>query len=322
MLPGAVLSLVALAGCGSDGGTGAPEGTQVIGLLRAVQSAEPANVEEFLHELAAGGLVEGENLRVLGSDPAEVHPDPADATSVVRDWVSQGADLIVALSSSGAMTAAAAAPGTKVLFLSNDPTAVGLIENERRPEGQLTGLTFRVPADRTLELARRAVPGADTMGLLYPSNDPAARSTPDAMRRAAQDLALTLVTASFATPEDIGGAVESLRAQGADCILLANAPTTVRNLKGIGAALAAAPLPVVANTDTDLALLVLEPDGRELYRQMGRQAVRLLEGTPVSDVPVEDPARFRVVVNAGVAARLAIELPAELVRTADRVLAG
>lgn len=293
---------------------------RTIAILRAVQSMEPQNIQTFLAELSEAGFVQGKNLRVLGADPKEVHADPADAESVVRTWAGDSLDLVVALSSRGAMAAAKGAPGANVLFLSNDPTAVGLVRDERRPEGQLTGATFRVPADRTLDLARRSMPDLAKVGLLYPSSDPAAGPIREATVGAGAGLGLEVALGPFSTVEEIPGVIDGLRDQGVGCLLLANAPGTLRAYPAITAALATQPLPVLANTTADFAVIVLEPDTRELYRQMGRQAVRLLQGTPPSQVPVEDPGRFRLTVNTRIAAQLGIAIPPEVIRTADTVL--
>jgi putative ABC transport system substrate-binding protein len=302
--------------------TAAPAKT--VAFLRAVRSPQPDNQEVFLATLAEAGWVEGRTLRVLGRDPAEVRPDPEEARAVVAAWAGQGLDLVVALSSAGAVAAAAAAPGTPILFLSNDPSVTGLVADERRPEGQMTGVTFRVPADRTLDLTRRALPGLRQAGFLYPADDPAALPTHRAAVDAAARLGMELVVGSFRSDGDVAAEVLRLQQAGAECLVLANAPATVRAFPAIAGAVApggaAAGLPVVANVQADFALIVLEPDTQELYRQMGRQAVRLLAGTPVAEVPVEDPARFRFVLNAGVAARLGVEIPAEVVRTADTVV--
>lgn len=316
-----MLALVALVpACGGDAATEAKPGMVTIGVLRAVQSSEPQNVETFLAELAGAGFIEGKNARLIGLDPSEVHADPAEAESVVRSWASDGLDLVLALSSTGALAAARAAPAAKVLFLSNDPTAAGLVTNERRPDGRLTGATFRVPPDRTLDLARRAVPGTKAVGVLFPSSDAAADPVREGVSRAGSSLGLDLVARGFAAAADVPAAVEDLRGLGVSSVLLANAPAIVRAYPSIAPALAAAGLPAVANTAADFALAVLEPDTRELYRQMGRQAVRLLRGTAISEVPVEDPGRFRLTVNLAVAERLGIAVPGEVVRTADTVL--
>ncbi|MFP5317096.1 MAG: ABC transporter substrate-binding protein [Acidimicrobiia bacterium] len=306
--------------CGEDA-PGQERAERTIGILRAVRSLEGAeNQAAFLDELRRAGLVEGRNLRLLGRDLDEVHADPAEAEAVVRDWARGPLDLVVALSSSGAMAAARGAPDTNVLFLSNDPTATGLLRDERAPEGRLTGATFRVPADRTLELARRLVPGAGRIGFLYPSEDPSAVPVRAGTLEAARQLRIDLVDRAFATAADIAPAFDDLRAEGAAVVMIANAPTSARNFAAIRDAAAAAGLPAVTNTAADFALAVLEPDVRELYRQMARQAVRLLEGAPTSAVPVEDPARFRFILDLRVAARMGIEVPSALVASADVVL--
>ena len=66
--------------------------------------------------------------------------------------------------------------------------------------------------------------------------------------------------------------------------------------------------------------LVPAPDNLSAYRQLGQQAARLLGDTDVSDVPVEDPGSFRVVVRTSVARALGIDVPDELVETADEVV--
>lgn len=316
----AAFVLGSLAACTADRATKEPAQLTTVAILRAVKSVERENLRIFVAELKRGGFETGKNLRILGADPAEVHADPVEAESVVRAWAKGRLDLVVALSSSGTMAAAKGAPGVNVLFLSNDPKAVGLVNDLRRPEGRLTGATFRVPADRTLDLARRALPGLTRIGLLYPTSDPAAGPVRDAAIRDAKSLGLTIVLGPFATADEIPGVIESLRSEGVGCLLLANAPTTVRNYPAITTALGSRPIPVVTNTAANFALVVLEPDTQGLYRQMGRQAVRLLRGTPVSQVPVEDPARFRFILNTRVAAQLGLQIPADVVKSADSTI--
>lgn len=207
-----------------------------------------------------------------------------------------------------------------ILFLSNDPRAARLVRNERRPEGRLTGVTFRVPGDRTLDVARRAVGRLERVGLLYPDTDLSAIPARDALVAGGSALGIHVVTSSFSSEEEVEEAVERLTTQEVDAVVLGNSPTTVRAFDAIAAVLAGRRLPVVANTYADFALVVLEPDGESVYRQLGRQAARLLDGTPASEVPVEDPARFRLTINRDVAGRLGVALPPDLVEEADAVI--
>lgn len=305
----AALALLAVAAGCSDGGNDDRQAAQPtrIGILRAVTPPDQEPQRVLLAELAKAGY-KGDRLTVYADDQTDVHPDPADAEAVARSWEKQGVDIILALSTGSARAAAKGAPDTPILFLANDPVAAGLLKNERAPEGRLTGVTFRVPADRTLDVARRVIPALNTIGLLYPSKDPAADSARENASRAAATLRLTLNGAAFDSDDGVGPAIETLRAGGAQTILLANAPTTVRSFPAIKAAAAAARLPVIANTTAEFALAVLSPDTNELYRQIARQLLRLLDGASPSDVPVEDPAQFVLTVNAAVAQSLGIVL--------------
>lgn len=317
-----------LGACGGGGGSGrgdSPRETRPapaarkIAFLRAVRSSQPENQAAFLDELAGAGYTEGDNLELFAGSLDEVHADEASATAAVRQWVAADVDLIIALSTVGARAAAAAAPQTKVLFLVNDPVSVGLVDDLRRPSGNLTGATFKVPADRTLDVARRALPGVTKIGAVYPPEDPAALALAEEAESAAATLGVGLVTATFTNGEDVGAAIEAVRSQGAGAVWVLNSPTSIRHIVPLSAAAAAARLPIVSNTTVATAAITLQPDTIELYRQIARQALELFDGVPVSEVPVENPAKFVLEVNIPAAAAVGVTLPEDFVEDADRV---
>ncbi|HVM09431.1 MAG TPA: ABC transporter substrate-binding protein [Acidimicrobiales bacterium] len=297
-----------------------PKDPKTIAFLRAVASTQPENQQAFLDELERGGYVVGQNLTLRAEAMEEVHADEASARAAVDAWRVDGVDLIVALSTMGAAVARDAAPDTQVLFLVNDPVAAGLVSDVRHPEGRLTGATFFVPPDRTLDVARRALPGAEVIGAVYPPGDPAAVRVADDAQRAATALGMKLVTATFTSADDAGAAVESVRSQGAAAVWVLNTPTTVRFAQPLLAAARSASLPVVSNTSVVPAVVTLQPDTIELYRQMARQALQLFAGTPVRDVPVENPAKFVVAVSLVAAAEVGVSIPQAFLDRADRVV--
>lgn len=312
----ALLSACALAG-GSE-----PEEVSTVGFLRAV--ATPTTGQSAMEEeLRRAGFVPGRNLELLGTDPMEAYPDPVDAADTVRAWSRQGLDVLIALSTSGARAAAEVLADTPIVFISNDPKAVGLVTNEGAPEGQLTGVTYRVPADRTLDVARRAIPDLQHVGFIYPENDPAGEPHRDAITSAGEDLGLQVTSERFTSPEDVDRAVKVLADAGVQAIVIANAPTAIAVLGEVNAAASGHSLPTIANTGVaDGAMVILAPDSEELFRQVGRQTVRLLRGADPSDVPVEDPRHFQVFLDAGVARTHGIDLPSDLIREADEVREG
>jgi putative tryptophan/tyrosine transport system substrate-binding protein len=297
----------------------APE-PRTIAFLRAVQSSQPENQAAFLDELAGAGYRKGENLTIHAEDLAEVYPDDAAATAAVQKWVAEGVDLIIALSTVGARVAAATAPDTNVLFLVNDPISAGLVDDRRHPSGRLTGATFGVPPDRTLDVTRRALPGITSVGAVYPPSDPAALALAESAEAAAATLGIGLIEATFTGADDAAAAVESLRDQGVGAIWVLNSPTSIRFIQPLAATATAASLPIVSNTTVAAATVTLQPDTQELYRQIARQALELFEGVPVADIPVEDPSAFLVEVNLASAAAIGLELPPAFVDSADRVI--
>lgn len=316
VLAAAVVAAAVLAACSSD----ADDPPVRIGFVRSVPAS--SGNTPFDEALASGGFTVGDNLVYVQDEPdTEVLITPEEVTAAVTGWVAEGIDLIVAFSSSGAEAAATAAPDTPVLFLVNDPIAVGLVSDKAHPDRNLTGATFRVPADRTLDLARQAIPGLRRIGVLVPATDPAGGPSRDAMLAAAQALELGTSVEAFADEADIARAVTALGERDIQAIVVVNSPTSVRFMSSIEPVATSLGLPTIANTSlATRAVLVLEPNVDSLLARLGRQAARLLGGTPPADVPVEDPTEFRVVLNRTVAHELGLaEFTADLLRQADLV---
>lgn len=316
MIGAVLLVALALAGCGDR----SPRPTTIAFLRAAASPSAFDDQTAFLDELERAGYRPGDNLRLLGANPDEVHTDHEDARKAAARWLRNGTDLIVALSTTGTMAAADAGGDVPILFLANDPKAARLVRDERRPEDRITGVSFRVPGDRTLDVARRALGELGRVGLLYPDTDPAAIPARDELMAGGSALGIVVITSSFSSEAELEEAIGRLTAHNVDAIVLGNSPTTVRAFDAIATVLAGRDVPVVANTFFEFALVVLEPDGESIYRQLGRQAVRLLDGTPPGDVPVEDPALFRLTLNRNVSDRLGITLPADRVEEADSLI--
>lgn len=317
----AIAAAVALAcGCSGDSSDSPNGDVTTVAFLRAVAGGA-STVPAFVDELRRAGFRDGLNLALLAENEDEAYPGDEEAAQAVRQWRDGGADLIVALSTTGARIARTEAPDVNVLFLSNDPLAAGLVTDESSPTGRLTGVTFRVPADRTLALAARAVPGLTRIGLPYPPDDPAAIANRDAVQAAADELGITVVTAEFGDAADVAAAIDQLAADGVQSILLSTSPVATRALAETAAAAAAHRLPVIANSPiVDFAVVSLSPDTLELGRQLGRQATRLLSGAEPSIVPVENPNRFVLTLNARAASELRLVLADDLLREADLVI--
>jgi putative ABC transport system substrate-binding protein len=292
-----------------------------VAFLRAVANPSSPTEVEVKAELARAGYRVGRNLTLLGAEADEVYPSPEAAEGAVRSWVRRDVKLIFAFSTSGAAAAHEAAPEVPILFLSNDPTVGGLVTDEARPDRNMSGLSFRVPADRTLDVAIRALPGVRRVGLAYPTGDPAAVPNRDAFAAAAAELGVEFVTEEFTGEDDLTRAVGVLvEGHGVQALLQSTSPTATRAMGALERAAAAHGLPVIANIDlARFAVVVLYPDGAELGRQLARQALLVLQGTPVNEIPVENPRRFTLVLDQVRATALGFEIPDDVAREADVV---
>lgn len=316
----AVLLACALVGCAPSSGAAEDE-SHKIAILRSVATPDSPTEAAFFDELGDHGFVSGRNLRILGGTGDEVFPDPQEAEAAVERWERQGVKVIVAFSTAGAEIARDHAPGANVLFLVNDPVAAGFVDDETSPDGRLTGVTFRIPADRMLSLSRRILPGLETAGLPFPPDDPAAIPNRDRFADAAAGQGLELVTEEFSGEADLARAVAVLvQERGAQMLLASVSPTATRALPELAQAATSFGAPYVANVATaEGALMTLSPDGRSIGEQLGRQAVRLLNGASPSSIPVEDPRRFELALNEAVAETLGIPIPPDVMREADLV---
>jgi putative ABC transport system substrate-binding protein len=306
--------------CSPSAGTD-DSGVKKIAYLRSVATPDSPVEEAITDELAKRGFELGRNLTVLGGAGDQAFPDPSKARAAVKEWQEQGVDVIIAYSTAGAEIARDDAPGANVLFLVNDPQAAGFVTDEQRPEGRMTGVTFRVPADRMLSLARRIIPGLQRIGLPYPPSDPAAVPSRDQFAQAARDQGMELIAEEFSDAADLPRAVTKLvTVDGADLLLASVSPTATRALPELANAAALYRIPFAANVGTaERALLTISPDSRSIGLQLGRQAARLLNGATPASVPVENPRRFNIGLSQKVAAELGITLPADVVREADVV---
>lgn len=311
----ALLGLATVAGCAAT--EPALAGPPSVVVLRAVTDPHHA---ELLDELRDQRLVLGRDLDLVPRDGDVVHAD-LDAAAAELDGLARAPAVLVGFSTPYAELAAERFPDVPTVSVVNDPVATGLVEDRNRPEGQVTGVTFVTPMDRTLELTAEVLGGLDRIGYLGPADDRATLGPRQRLATAAEGAGVAVVEVEFADVAEVAGAVDELVAAEVDAVLLASTNEVLLALDVLEQELTGAGLPVVANNGrATFAVAVLEPDGAEVRRQVARQVARLLRGDAVATVPVEDPRRFRTVLDRDRVAELGLPpLDEALLRQADEV---
>lgn len=289
-----------------------------VGILRIVPDDNHA---DFVDELRRQGFRQGRDVELLPEDPDQLYASVEEAEAAVQGWLRGGLDLVIAFSTPFAELVSRLDAGVPGLFVVNDPLASGLVEDLRSPDGSMSGVTFRTPADRLLALAGQAFGELRTVGYLAPSDDPAVPGHREAFLAAADEFGIEVVERTFAGPDGVAAAAAELAAAGVQVVAIPNSNSSFQAAAQLREALDEERLPAVANTDLlDFAVIVLTPDGAELRRQLARQAALILDGTDVSRIPVEHPRKLTLIVNRSRARELGLpELPGSLLRQADVV---
>lgn len=143
-----------------------------IGILQFAQHPSLDNCREgFLKGLAESGFVEGQNLTV---DVQNAQADMGICGQIAAQFAGKKLDLICAIATPAAMSAynAAQSKGIPVIYTAiSDPVAAQLADSDKKPLGEVTGTSDRLPIKEQLSLIREVLPDAKNIGILFSTSE-------------------------------------------------------------------------------------------------------------------------------------------------------
>ncbi len=252
---------------------------------------------------------------------------PGDAVALEKmlpELLAIPADLIV--SSGPAIRAMRATTNKPVLFaVSGDPIELGVVESLARPGRNFTGSTFLSleVAQKRVQLIRELLPDLRTLAILSNANHPGEQSEHDATKEAASALSMRLAYVPFGVPSEIDGALERVRASGADAMLVFPDAVTMVHRAKIAAFATALRLPSMFGWREYCeagGLISYGANQRATYVRLAAYADRLLRGETPGGLPVEQPTAFELVINLKTAKALDLTIPPLLLARADEVI--
>ena len=243
-----------------------------------------------------------------------------------RSLVQRGSDIIVTGGGDDAAKAARlATTEIPVVFMgASDPVAAGLVKSFARPGGNVTGiadLSVELAAKR-LEIFHELVPGLKRVLFAYDATDSYALTGLGAHRDAARRLGITVVEKPVRSQEQAQAVIGAARKADVDGLF---SPGRL-SLNIPGFLLDIAPQRALPTMFHDPYFV--ERGGLASYSasnyQVGRQAARLvakiMKGAKPSEIPVEQPTEFELVLNLKAAKALGINIPASIMVRASRVI--
>jgi putative tryptophan/tyrosine transport system substrate-binding protein len=298
-----------------------------IGYLASVDAArESIRAEAIRLALRELGYIEGQNI-ATDYRYAEGKADryPGLAAELVRLKV----DIILAAGGAGVVRAAKNATKTIPIVMVGggaDPVEAGLVESLARPGGNVTGVTNLVSqlGGKRLELLKEAVPKVVRVAVLYELANPSSvLEVKEVLPVAARALKLVIQPWEVRAADAIEKIFAALNKERPDGLYVPPGPLMRANEKRIARFALKSRLPSMYQSREAMeagGLMSYGADLADSYRRVATYVDKILKGAKPSDLPVEQPTKFELVVNLKTAKQIGLTIPPNVLARADKVI--
>ena len=289
-------------------------------LLYGTPETDPS-VAAFRQSLRDLGYIEGKNLsmdyRFAGGKPERL-------TEAAADLVRLNPDVIFAL---GGDVVPAAQKATKtiptVMWVSNDPVQTGIVASLAHPGGNITGITLILDelAGKRLALLKEVAPKISRVAVLWNPDhaDPEFRE----IQSAAQAMKVRLQSLQVRRGEDFDSQFHAATKAKSQALIVVSSRLINFQRQRILDYAAKSRIPLVGDWGSwapDGALLSYGPNIAEMIRRVAVHVDKILKGTKSTDIPVERPTKFELIINLNAAKAIGLTVPPNVLVRADKVI--
>lgn len=295
-----------------------------IGMLETTSMAmNTANLDGLRRGLRELGYVEGKNLVI---EYRWAHSSPERYVELAKEVVRMKVDVIV---TRGTPATQAAKNVTGVIPIVataiSDPIRSGLVKSLARPGGNVTGLEpFALElVPKRVELLRETIPGISRIGVLINMSNAVSPAFWKEMESTARSLGIEALLLDVRKPEDLGPAFDAATLQRAGALVVGIGAIFQPNRTAIAALAAKHRLPAIyaAREFVDAGgLMSYAVSYPQLYYRAASYVDKVFKGARPGDLPVEQPTKFELVINAKAARALGVTIPGALRLRADEVI--
>jgi len=294
----------------------------VIGILGIAFPEDPAvglNLQALRQGLKDTGFVEGQNVAI---EYRWAHRDYDQLPVMATELSARKVDVIVNEGGTPSALAAKRATSTiPIVFHAGDAIADGLVSNLARPGSNLTGVSLFAPESlsKQFQLLSELVPLAKAIALVTTGSRPFLAAAVGEVEAAARAKGMQFQLMTVATDRDIEIAYATLGQLRAAALVSADA-TRADQLVALAARHG---VPSVYNQrafPTAGGLLSYGVSLPAVYVIKGNYAGKILKGAKPSELPVQQPDKFELVINLKTAKTLGLTVPQSLLARADEVI--
>jgi len=292
-----------------------------IGMLDT--SPRPVNINfgKLQQELAQRGLVEGQNLTIAYRS-ADGGNDMFAA--LARELVALNVDVIVTRGTPAALAAKAATTTIPVVMAAaGDP--LGIARNRDRPALNMTGFGASISGaeGKRIEALKQMLPRLERVAALMNLSNPSRRAEWGEIETAARSMGIAAQVLDIRALADIERAFETATRSHADAIVVGS-DTLMQTNQSLVVNLAAAHRLPAMYTFRDFVdnggLVSYGVSLPDLYRRAGGYVDRILKGAKPADLPIEQPTKFDLVINAKAAKAIGLTIPGAFLARADEIV--
>ena len=282
----------------------------------------PHAVDAFRKALRDLGYNEGRNI-VIEYRWAEGNPERM--RELADELVRLKVDVIVVPSSIYTAAAKRASTTIPIVFMSHaDPVSTGHVVSLSRPGGNATGLSIMATDTnvKLLQLYKQAVPVLTRAAAIYDPATPSHVPGLKALEEATSALKMNIQALPVRSATEYEGAFAAIMRERAAAILILSTPLFTAGSKRLADLAIMHRLPSMSTLKEYAeagGFMTYSSDRLELYRRGANYVDRILKGANPAELPVEQPTKFELVVNARTAKSIGLTIPQSLLVRAELI---
>ncbi|NLJ41061.1 MAG: ABC transporter substrate-binding protein [Clostridiales bacterium] len=302
------------AGTGGKSGNGGNTDKQSIGIIQYVEHVALDKAREgFVDALKDNGYTDGENISI---DLQNAQADPSNLSSISDRFISNKVDLVLAIATPAAQSIAGKTTDIPILGTAiTDYVSARLVDSDEAPGGNVSGTSDMNPIEEQIDLLVRLAPEAETVGVIYASNEDNSILQASIAKEAVEKLGLKYVEVTVTNTNDVQQATQTLVDQ-CDAIYIPTDNVLASAMPTVHGVVSKTKTPVIcgeSNMVESGGLATLGLDYYDLGYQTGKMAVGILKGeAKPADMAIQTTDKREYLINGDVAEELGIAIPDDL----------
>src|SRR5262245_34904782 len=302
----------------------AQDRVRVIGILDTISPELNApNLDALRRGLRELGYIEGQNIRL---EYRAAEGQAASFPSLAAELASLKVDVIVTRGTPAARAAKEATNTIPIVMAAiGEPVGTGVVASLARPGGNVTGLSALVTElwGKRVELMKEVLPDIARLGFFNNMSNPSIPPQWEETQKAARSLGIEVELLDVRSKEDIGRAFEKAARDRVDGLLVGIDAVTQQDRELITGLAEQQRLPTIYASREYVeagGLMSYGASYPDLYKRVAGPVDKIFKGAKPSDLPVEQPAKFELLINAKTARTIGLRVPPVVLARADEVI--